>query len=37
MVALNVAGYWRSSEEPTELTPALEDALRACMLDERCN
>lgn len=37
MAALNTAGYWRSREDPTELTPALQDALRACMLDKRCN
>jgi len=35
--AVTRAGYWRSSEIPTELTPALEDAIRACMLDKRCN
>lgn len=35
--AVSRAGYWRSSEVPTELTPALEDAIRACMLDKRCN
>jgi tetratricopeptide (TPR) repeat protein len=34
---LSRAGYWRAGEEPTELTPALEDAIRACMLDKRCN
>lgn len=37
LAALNAAGYWRSSKEPTELTPALQDAIRACMLDKRCN
>jgi hypothetical protein len=37
IATLNVAGYWRSREDPTELTPALEDAIRACMLDKRCN
>jgi len=35
--AVSRAGYWRSSEDPTELTPALEDAIRACMLDKLCN
>lgn len=35
--AASRAGYWRSSEDPTELTPALEDAIQACMLDKRCN
>jgi hypothetical protein len=37
MPALMVAGYWRSREIPTEMTPALEDAIRACMLDKTCN
>jgi tetratricopeptide (TPR) repeat protein len=35
--AVSRAGYWRSSELPTELTPALEDAIRACMLDKLCS
>jgi tetratricopeptide (TPR) repeat protein len=29
-------GYWRSAA-PDSLTPELTDALRACMLDKRCN
>jgi hypothetical protein len=37
MSAMSRAGYWRSSDTPTELTPALEDAIRACMLDKRCS
>jgi tetratricopeptide (TPR) repeat protein len=37
MPALMAAGYWRSSEVPTAMTPALEDAIRACMLDKTCN
>lgn len=37
MLTLEMAGYWRSSDTPTALTPALEDAIRACMLDKRCN
>jgi tetratricopeptide (TPR) repeat protein len=37
MPALLAAGYWRSSEVPTAMTPALEDAIRACMLDKTCN
>jgi tetratricopeptide (TPR) repeat protein len=37
MAALSAAGYWRSSDDPTDLTPALKDAIRACMLDKRCN
>lgn len=37
MPALRAAGYWRSSETPGEMTPALEDAIRACMLDKHCN
>ncbi len=35
--ALSAAGYWRSSELPDALTPAFEDAIRACMLDKSCN
>jgi tetratricopeptide (TPR) repeat protein len=37
MPALIRAGYWRSREVPNEMTPALEDAIRACMLDKTCN
>jgi tetratricopeptide (TPR) repeat protein len=37
MSAMRSAGYWRSSDNPTDLTPALEDAIRACMLDKHCN
>ena len=37
MPALMAAGYWRSREVPTAMTPALEDAIRACMLDKTCN
>jgi tetratricopeptide (TPR) repeat protein len=37
MSTLRMAGYWRSSDNPTDLTPALEDAIRACMLDKLCN
>ncbi|WFU15876.1 tetratricopeptide repeat protein [Bradyrhizobium sp. CB3481] len=37
MPALMKAGYWRSREVPNEMTPALEDAIRACMLDKTCN
>lgn len=35
--ALTEAGYWRSKDTPMELTPGLEDAIRACMLDKQCN
>ena len=31
------AGYWTSRQTPTELTPELKDAIRACMLDTTCN
>ena len=37
MSAMRRAGYWRSSDNPTDLTPALKDAIRACMLDKYCN
>ena len=36
MGSLRRFGYWRSGA-PDSLTPELTDALRACMLDERCN
>lgn len=35
--ALQHAGYWRSPDVPTEITPELRDAVAACMLDESCN
>jgi tetratricopeptide (TPR) repeat protein len=35
--ALRHAGYWTSTQTPTRLTPALVDAIRACMMDTRCN
>ncbi|WJR75049.1 tetratricopeptide repeat protein [Bradyrhizobium sp. NP1] len=37
MPALRNAGYWRSDDDPSALTPAFEDAIRACMIDKRCN
>lgn len=37
MPALTEAGYWRSKDTPMELTPALQDAIRACMIDKQCN
>ncbi|HEY4985719.1 MAG TPA: tetratricopeptide repeat protein [Bradyrhizobium sp.] len=37
MPALRKAGYWRSGEMPETITPAFEDAIRACMLDKGCN
>jgi tetratricopeptide (TPR) repeat protein len=35
--ALQAAGYWRSKDMPEAMTPALEDAIRACMIDKNCN
>jgi tetratricopeptide (TPR) repeat protein len=35
--ALRLAGYWQSKDDPIAITPAFEDALRACMLDKQCN
>lgn len=35
--AIRAAGYWASEEIPREITPALHDALRACMIDIKCN
>ncbi|HEY4203599.1 MAG TPA: tetratricopeptide repeat protein [Xanthobacteraceae bacterium] len=37
MPALRNAGYWRSGQDPTAMTPEFEDALRACMIDKHCN
>lgn len=37
MSAMRRAGYWRSSDNPADLTPELKDAIRACMLDKHCN
>jgi tetratricopeptide (TPR) repeat protein len=37
MPALRTAGYWMSRENPDQMTPALADAIRACMLDVQCN
>lgn len=37
MPALRKAGYWRSGQDPTAMTPEFEDALRACMIDKHCN
>jgi tetratricopeptide (TPR) repeat protein len=37
METLRIAGYWTSKDTPEELTPALQDAIRACMIDEQCN
>lgn len=33
---LRTAGYWNSLAVPQTMTPALQDALRACMIDTRC-
>jgi tetratricopeptide (TPR) repeat protein len=35
--ALRHAGYWTARKLPAELTPDLLDAIRACMMDTRCN
>jgi tetratricopeptide (TPR) repeat protein len=35
--ALRHAGYWTSTEPPRAMTPALRDAIRACMMDLNCN
>lgn len=37
MPALRHAGYWPSANTPAAVTPQLEDAIRACMLDISCN
>lgn len=37
MPAFRYAGYWTSRQTPTEMTPELKDAIRACMLDTTCN
>jgi len=37
MPALRAAGYWTSQEPPRQMTPELQDAIRACMLDKDCN
>lgn len=36
MPALRHAGYWTSAQTPKGLTPDLEDAIRACMVDTDC-
>lgn len=35
--AMRNAGYWSLKDEPTAYTPALADAVRACMVDRMCN
>jgi tetratricopeptide (TPR) repeat protein len=35
--AMRRRGYWRSADMPTAMTPALQDAIHACMLDKQCN
>jgi hypothetical protein len=37
MTALRTAGYWRARNDPDAITPDLEDAIQACMLNKRCN
>lgn len=34
--ALRQAGYWQSKDDPIAYTPALADAIRACMIDKEC-
>jgi predicted Zn-dependent protease len=34
---LSFAGYWPSRQKPAAMTPEFRDAIRACMIDERCN
>jgi tetratricopeptide (TPR) repeat protein len=34
---LRFAGYWPSRQKPAAMTPEFRDAIRACMIDERCN
>jgi tetratricopeptide (TPR) repeat protein len=35
--SLQIAGYWPYGETPHALTPRLQDAIRACMLDKDCH
>jgi tetratricopeptide (TPR) repeat protein len=35
--SLQIAGYWPYGEAPRALTPGLQDAIRACMLDNDCH
>jgi tetratricopeptide (TPR) repeat protein len=35
--SLQIAGYWPYGETPRALTPGLQDAIRACMLDNDCH
>jgi len=35
--AMRAAGYWTSRELPRAVTPQLVDAVRACMIDTKCN
>jgi len=37
MSTLRYAGYWTAPGVPNEITPQLTDAMRACMIDIRCN
>jgi tetratricopeptide (TPR) repeat protein len=37
MNSLQHSGYWPSSAIPGSMTPALRDAIRACMIDKTCN
>ena len=37
MPALRHAGFWTSAQDPNRLTPDVQDAIRACMIDTTCN
>lgn len=37
MSAMRHSGYWTSPRTPDMLTPDLRDAIRACMIDVKCN
>jgi tetratricopeptide (TPR) repeat protein len=37
MNTLRRAGYWTVADNPRDVTPALADAMRACMIDTNCN
>jgi hypothetical protein len=37
MPALRHAGFWTSAQDPDSVTPDVQDAIRACMIDTTCN
>lgn len=37
LMSMRAAGYWTSNEDPKRMTPALADAIRACMIDVNCS